>query len=324
MPISILMPTRNRLGFLKEAIDSVLSQTYSDWELVISDDGSTDGTREYLSGLTDPRIKVFFQPVNLGQFGNLNFLFSKASYEIAQILCDDDYFVDQDSLQKLVTQWSELPPEVGFLRSNHEADANSALSRFEKSVLPQLVEPEKSDLFFGVFGCIAGSLSNVSARVKAVMAIGGFRADMPYAGDFDMWSRLGRIHPWVISKTRITDIRRHEGQVAATRNARGESIPQIRDILEAIYSNLVNKGYPPALVRLMFTVNYISLQRNAGLSALLQGRREYLDRVSRDLDGSRFALGPVLGWLVFFGSLGGRMFRIPLAKRLLRQNVYSV
>jgi glycosyltransferase involved in cell wall biosynthesis len=320
MPISIVMPTYNRLEFLKQAIDSVLSQTYSDWELVISDDGSKDGTREYLSSLTDPRIKVHFQPSNLGQFGNLNFLFSQVSHEIAQILCDDDYFFDRDSLQRLVTVWSELPPDVAFLRSNHTADANSALARFESSVLPQFVQSDKSDLFFGVFGCIPGNLSNVSVRSEAVKRAGGFRSDLFYAGDFEFWSRLGRMRPWYISSIRVTQIRRHDGQVAGTQNAKGEAVPQMRIILDAIYDNLVSKGYPPWLIRLMFTVNYISLQRDAGIKAFLRGRGEYLNRVSRDLDGSTFSLGSGLGWLVFFGSLGGRIFRIQVAKRLLRQN----
>jgi hypothetical protein len=62
------------------------------------------------------------------------------------------------------------------------------------------------------------------------------------------------------------------------------------------------------------------LQRDAGIKAFLRGRGEYLNRVSRDLDGSTFSLGSGLGWLVFFGSLGGRIFRIQVAKRLLRQN----
>ena len=153
------MPTYNRLEFLKDAIASVLSQSFPDWELVISDDGSNDGTREYLSTLSDPRIRVHFQPSNLGQFGNLNFLFSRGSHEITQILCDDDFLVDAEALKRLAAQWAELSSEVGFVRSNHSHDANSSLARFESSALPQLILPEKSDLFFGVFGSISGSIS---------------------------------------------------------------------------------------------------------------------------------------------------------------------
>jgi Glycosyl transferase family 2 len=324
MPISIVMPTYNRSAFLKQAVDSVLSQSYSDWELIISDDCSKDDTRAYLSSLTDPRIKVHFQTTNQGQFGNLNFLFSQASHTIAQILCDDDFFVDRDSLQRLVAQWAELPLEIAFLRSNHSFDANSALSRFESRVLPQVVQTDKSDLFLGVFGCIPGSLSNVSVRPEAVKAAGWFRTDLPYAGDFEFWSRLGRLRPWYISKIRVTQMRAHGGQVGATLNTRGEAVRQLRAILEPIYRSLVERGYSPSLIRLLFTINYISQQRRAGVGRLLRGNGEqYLRCVTQELDSSNFSLGSGLNWLVFFGSLGGRMFRIPIAKRLLRHAAAS-
>jgi len=322
MPISIVMPTYNRMEYLRQAIDSVLAQTYSGWELLISDDGSKDGSRDYLSSLTDPRIKVHFQPKNLGQFRNLNFLFAQASYDVAQILCDDDYFADSGALQRLVDQWNQLPAEVAFLRSNHTADANSSLARFEVSVLPALVEANQSDLFFGIFGCICGSISNVSVRPEAVRAAGGFRTDLPYAGDFEFWSRLGRLRPWAISRTIITHIRSHEASVSSTLNRRGEQTEQLPVILEPMFNNLVSKGYSPNLIRLMFTINYITLQRYYAVLNFVRGKGEqYLQGVARNLDTSSFSLGPGLGWLVFFASLGGRIFRIPVAKRLLRQNV---
>jgi glycosyltransferase involved in cell wall biosynthesis len=60
--VSIIMPTFNRMEFLPAAIDSVLAQSFTDWELLIADDGSDDETRAYLQSLNDPRIKLLFQP----------------------------------------------------------------------------------------------------------------------------------------------------------------------------------------------------------------------------------------------------------------------
>jgi glycosyltransferase involved in cell wall biosynthesis len=314
------MPTYNRVQFLREAVDSVLSQSYSDWELIISDDGSTDDTRAYLASLADPRIKVYLQPGNLGQFGNLNFAFSKASHEITQILCDDDYFNDDDALVRLTRQWEELPSEFAFLRANHSYDANSALSRFESSVLPQIVKPDKSDLFLGVFGSISGNLSNMSVRTQAARSAGDFRTDLFYAGDFEFWARLGRQRPWFISSIRVTVSRSHEGQVGATRNKNGEAILQLREILEPIYSNLIARGYSSTLLRLMFTINYTSQHRYRGLKTLATGGGPYyLRAVTSELDPSSFSFGSGAGWLIFFGSLGGKLFRIPLARRLMRE-----
>lgn len=61
MPVvSIIMPTYNRLQFLPMAIQSVVTQSFSDWELLIADDGSDSDTRDYLRGLSDPRIKILW------------------------------------------------------------------------------------------------------------------------------------------------------------------------------------------------------------------------------------------------------------------------
>ncbi len=61
MTFSIIIPTYNRAAFLPKAIESVLSQTYTDWELIIVDDGSTDNTREVVSQYNDGRITYIYQ-----------------------------------------------------------------------------------------------------------------------------------------------------------------------------------------------------------------------------------------------------------------------
>ncbi|MBR4690273.1 MAG: glycosyltransferase family 2 protein [Bacteroidales bacterium] len=61
MTFSIIIPTYNRAAFLPKAIESVLNQTYTDWELIIVDDGSTDNTREVVSQYNDGRITYIYQ-----------------------------------------------------------------------------------------------------------------------------------------------------------------------------------------------------------------------------------------------------------------------
>jgi hypothetical protein len=87
--ISVLMATRDRLHVLPRAIASVLGQTHADLELVIVDDGSTDGTREYLAGLDDPRI-VVGRTGGDGQSAALNHAQSLASGDAIAYLDDDN------------------------------------------------------------------------------------------------------------------------------------------------------------------------------------------------------------------------------------------
>jgi glycosyltransferase involved in cell wall biosynthesis len=58
--VSIILPTFNRSGFLRQAIDSVFAQTYVDWELVVADDGSGEETQAYLRDLSDPRVRTIW------------------------------------------------------------------------------------------------------------------------------------------------------------------------------------------------------------------------------------------------------------------------
>ncbi len=319
MSLSIVMPTYNGMRYLKQAVDSVLSQSYQGWELIISDDGSKDGTRDYLLSLEDPRVKVHFQTENLGIFGNLNFLLSQARYEITQILCQDDYLVDSGALDRLLSEWSRLPDAVTFLRSNHRLDVRSRLERYQAAVLPPVIAPEHSDLLFFVFGCIPGNLSNVSVRTSAVEGAGWFRTDLPYAGDFEFWSRLGRSSPWALSRFSVTCVRQHIAQASVTLNLKGEKISQLGTVLDILYRRLVAEGHSPLALRFMAAVAYISQEKHRGVKDQLSGRgRQYLACVAKGLDPSSFSFGSTLDWGIYFASLGGHLFTVSAARQLLK------
>lgn len=318
MLITIVMPTYNGMRYLREAIDSILMQTGVNWELIIADDGSTDGTREYLDSLHDSRIRVIFNPNNLGIFGNLNQLFKLAQGEITQIFCQDDWLTSSDSLQRLTALWQTLPANVAFARLNHGKDANSKLAQLERQALPALVSPEQSDLFFLIFGCIPGNLSNVSVRTHMVEASGWFDVTLPYAGDFEFWSRIGRRHPWVISDMHIATIRQHQEQASVTLNLKGELLPQLRHIIESMYENLIQQGYSPTYLKTMVSVGYTAQHRDAGIKKILRSHDgTYLELVGKNFDKASFSHPISVAWLIYLLSVGGRFFKVSVAKLLL-------
>ena len=318
MLISIVMPTYNGMKYLREAINSILMQTGASWELIIADDGSNDGTREYLSSLQDPRVRVVFNSKNLGIFGNLNQLFKLAKGEVTQIFCQDDWMTAPDSLQRLTTLWQSLPADVAFVRANHSKDSNSKLARFESQVLPARVSPSQSDLYFLIFGCIPGNLSNVSVRTRMVEASGWFDVALPYAGDFEFWSRIGRRHPWVITNMHIATIRQHQEQASVTLNLKGELLPQLRRVIESLYENLIKQGHSPAFLKTMVSVSYAAQHRDAGIRKLLQSRDgRYLGLVGQQFDHASFSHPKWLGWLIYLLSAGGRFFKVSVARLLL-------
>lgn len=88
--VSVVMCSYNGMGRIQLAIDSILVQTYSNWELLISDDGSSDGTRDYLATLDHPRIRIVFQPSNLGYVANKNAALALAKGEFITQQDPDD------------------------------------------------------------------------------------------------------------------------------------------------------------------------------------------------------------------------------------------
>lgn len=109
--VSILTPTYNHAKFISAAIESVLAQTYSSWELIVVDDGSSDRTADIVERYTDPRICLIRQPhrgiEGLGK--NYNLALSLARGELIAILEGDDFW-PPDKLAKQVLAFED--PEV--------------------------------------------------------------------------------------------------------------------------------------------------------------------------------------------------------------------
>ena len=99
--VSVIVPTYNREAYLREAVESVCRQTYPEWELLVVDDGSTDGTRAYLAGLTDSRIRVILSD-HLGNPNSVrNLALAKARGRYVAFLDSDDWW-DPEKLTRQV------------------------------------------------------------------------------------------------------------------------------------------------------------------------------------------------------------------------------
>ena len=109
--VSIMMPVYNAAPFVAAAVQSVLGQTYSQWELIIIDDGSTDGSGSIVAGFDDPRLRVFTQ-ANQGEAAARNAALRNMRGEFIAFLDADDLF-EPHHLQVM----------VGYLQSHPDRDA---------------------------------------------------------------------------------------------------------------------------------------------------------------------------------------------------------
>ena len=100
--VDILLATYNGEKYLKEQIESLLDQTYTNIQIIISDDCSTDGTRDILKSYeNNEKIKVYYQENNLGYVKNFEFLLKKVESDL-YMLCDQDDFWKKEKVEKIV------------------------------------------------------------------------------------------------------------------------------------------------------------------------------------------------------------------------------
>jgi len=107
--VTVGMAVFNAMNFLPLAIDAVRRQSHSNWELIVTDDGSTDGSREWLLGMpSDPRIRVILQPTRLGLVGNKNVFLAEAKGDFVTQLDADDLCAP-DRLQRQLAAFAAAP-----------------------------------------------------------------------------------------------------------------------------------------------------------------------------------------------------------------------
>jgi hypothetical protein len=267
--ISVLMPTYNGIRHIREAVESVRVQTLQHWELLISDDGSNDGTIEYLKTLADERIKLFVQPKNLGIFGNLNFLLERAGCEVAKIFCQDDALLP-NALESCLA-FMQRRPECAVARCWDVGDATLSRrrgTRFLERELPIDLHPRAAILAFATFGNLPGNLSTTICRPAKVLEVGGFNQAFPYAGDYEGWIRVARRYGLSLLREELVRVRVHVLQNSVLLNLSNELPQQIDTILDKMASMV-----PPQLLPLLkrhWTIHFLAPRLSKTVRLLLK------------------------------------------------------
>ena len=188
MPLlSIILPAYNQEKFVVEAIESILRQSLSDFELIVIDDCSNDKTFQIVSSINDSRIILVRNQENLGLTHTLNFGLSIAKSDIvARMDADDIAFSDRLHIQYEYLLKNPEVVAVGcwitLFKDNHD---EIGVHKY-----PAEFECLRSEFTFN------NSLPHpgVMYRKSAVELLGGYTNDYPYAEDWDLWLRLIRSH----------------------------------------------------------------------------------------------------------------------------------
>jgi glycosyltransferase involved in cell wall biosynthesis len=184
--VSVIIPAYNRADMIGDAIQSVLDQTYADWELIVVDDGSEDNTADVIAGYDDPRISYIYQD-NRKLPGARNTGIRAASGPYVAFLDSDDLFLPH----KLEWQVAALDaqPELGLIAGGHvEVDKQLHILR---EVQPWHGQPtlELTDWLVGCPFCPSSPLIRREWLFKANL----FDEAMQRIEDWDLWLRMSRI-----------------------------------------------------------------------------------------------------------------------------------
>ncbi|MGD1703491.1 glycosyltransferase [Dapis sp. BLCC M229] len=181
--ISVVIPVFNGQNTIKKTIESVLNQTWKDYELIIINDGSTDSTEEVISNISDPRIKVFNYP-NAGPSASRNRGTTIASGKYISFIDADDLWTP-DKLEKQLQKLEENPQaKLAYSWTNYIDESDNFLypgghitangNVYEKLLLNNFLE----------------NGSNPLIDRQALIEIGGFDESLFAAEDMDVWFKL--------------------------------------------------------------------------------------------------------------------------------------
>lgn len=199
--VSIILPTYNRVEKLSRAIDSVLAQSYSNWELIIWDDGSTDGTQRLVNCYADDRIRYYYD-LNHGVSNARNQAIAVAHGMYLAFLDSDDVWRSE----KLTEQVSILDghPEIEFLFSdflNNNLGSQTQNLAFEKNwrAMRLLAIQQLEDDLFLIKDHLLESMAcenyiatdTVILRRDILKRTGGFNENLRNFEDFELWWRIG-------------------------------------------------------------------------------------------------------------------------------------
>jgi glycosyltransferase involved in cell wall biosynthesis len=201
LPISVLLPVYNAGPYLAAAIDSILVQSYSDFEMVVIDDGSTDGSGDVIEGYADSRIRFLRATKNVGLIATLNRGIAVSRGEFIARMDQDD-ISHPDRLELQLRRMKENPGD-SFCCSWYEVLWEGRPPKTER--MPATGEEIRAELLFS--NIIAHS--TVMIRRAALDRAGGaYDPGCRYCEDYELWLRLSKLGgigviPRVLLKYRV-------------------------------------------------------------------------------------------------------------------------
>lgn len=190
--VSVCIPTYNYASLLPQAVESVLGQTWGDFELLVYDDASTDETVEVMQPyLEDPRVQFVVHDKNQGLFANFNKSVERARGKYVKYLCADDW-LDRRFLEHTVPVLEANPSSHLLTTAHWHVDYEGEL--YAEQIGPfgpgPLDAAEHAALQLALWGNVVGMPTNTLIRRESLARVGGFDAQYAPGADVHLWLKL--------------------------------------------------------------------------------------------------------------------------------------
>jgi glycosyltransferase involved in cell wall biosynthesis len=243
--VTVAIPTFNRLEMLKRSVTSVMQQSYEHLEIVISDNASVDGTREYLRTLKDSRVKVFLNNQNLGMAANWENCLLHASGDYFLLMSDDDALANNDALEKLVNGFENYAtPDVGIVFSAVQLERmnKESLQRTHCDGSLKKAEELIADFYnnkVSVFPCAT------LIRTNDIRELGGYLSfDATLAVDACVWISLAIRYGYArYIDEPLAIYRIHESLSSSSLDIVFDDIQAVRQLIDEQHNKLSDVGY---------------------------------------------------------------------------------
>ncbi len=243
--VSIIITSYNHAKWLKQCVDSALSQTFQDREVILIDDNSTDETPMILNEYKN-KIEIIRNNPNMGTYPSLNKAIKIAQGEYIAILNSDDYW-HPNKIEKQITLMQE-DPNMTFCHTFGEFvdDVGNGIQGEPMGFpFPQTPTGDCFHIFVANNTAIA---SSVLARTKSINQVGGFDESFKNLGDWDMWLKLSEMGNVGFLPDKLTFYRVHgSNTIHQIETTRSENLKIRQKQRENMNRILKKKGTKPAM-----------------------------------------------------------------------------
>ncbi len=247
--VSVCMTNYNYVNFIKETIDSVLFQTYKNFELIIIDNASTDASVDIINSYDDPRIKLHINDEKIPLYQNLNKAASLAKGELITFLHSDDIY-NPLFLSEIVKAKKKNPNKKVFVSGVYFwDDYKNEFEEWYPYKRAGIKSKPETLLNLSVFNTIGNGV-NVAIDRETLNKTGGFCDKYKYSADYDLWFRLAKEHEFVYINKLLTYYRKHDNNLSLAVNKNLNTYKESLSItnralgqLDKIDSKLSNLAY---------------------------------------------------------------------------------